>query len=38
MGFKNIKQFNEFKVWCKKNGLKPSHAESLHRYVKEVAK
>lgn len=28
-----IEQISKFKNWCKKNGLKPSHAKSLHMYM-----
>lgn len=31
----NIKEFEDFKNWCKERKLKPSHATSLELYMKE---
>ena len=28
--------WNTFKAWCKQEGLKPSHAESVRKYMNEV--
>lgn len=30
---KSLKEFEDYKNWCKENGRKPSHAESLRIYV-----
>ena len=28
--------FEDFKTWCKNEGLKPSHATTLHTFVEQV--